>query len=227
MILILSGRIRTAEAIAEMLRYAGVICYCTTYAASLGEIAPQYKAVLAVEPHTEPCLDAYMRSIHEAAPRALLYSISGSIGGRSAFFIREYPRHVSPSHLLRDMTEDARRLGTVAPGSYCAVGIDASCNRKYATIYDDRLPFTRTELMILRCLLASSPRPLSADELLKYAFKRARQPQVSAVRTHVSVINRRFRDMYGENLICMSEHGYCLVQTSRLAIYASDRAAHF
>jgi hypothetical protein len=57
-----------------------------------------------------------------------------------------------------------------------------------------------------------------ASEILKYAFRQSRLPDISNVRTHVSVINKKFRAMRGENLIGFEEgRGYVILTPDVLA----------
>ncbi|MBQ8372176.1 MAG: helix-turn-helix domain-containing protein [Clostridia bacterium] len=211
MILAIASSTAAAGAVAEMFRYMGILCYPTTYKDLPREIGPIYRAVIAIEPSGTPNADLFIGSVTRNAPSALLYAID-SEGRLDAFpFERVYPPSVCSSRIAADMERDARRREVAAPGHYFAAGIEAELGTKYATYFDKRLPFTKTELMILRYLLASYPALRSAEDILKYAFKRTRQPQVSGVRTHLSVMNKKFFSLFGRKLIHSGEGGYVLL----------------
>ena len=74
------------------------------------------------------------------------------------------------------------------------------------------LPLTKTEAMILKTLIVTYPRPTSAKEVLKYAFKQNKTPEASNIRTHISVINKKFRAVAERNLIALTVgEGYVIL----------------
>ena len=58
--------------------------------------------------------------------------------------------------------------------------------------------------MIVKYLIRTYPRPTSAEEILRYAYRESRTPEISNIRTHISIINKKFRKLTERNLIEMS-----------------------
>ncbi len=212
MILAIASTAAAADSVAEMFRYMGILCYPTSYKELSREIGPSYRAVIAIEPSGTPNAELFLSTVPRNAPTALLYAID-SKGFDLPDLVRTYPPSACSSRIAADMERDALLRGTEPVGHYSAVGIEAELGSKYATYFDKRLPFTRTELMILRYLLASYPTPRSADDILKYAFKRTRQPQIAGVRTHLCVMNKKFSELFGGRLIGSSDGKYSLLHT--------------
>jgi DNA-binding response OmpR family regulator len=87
------------------------------------------------------------------------------------------------------------------PGHYTALGIDVSADLEGATYLWQPLPFTKTECMILRFLIRAYPTPVNAERILKYAYRPSRRPDAANIRTHVSIMNKKFRELTGRSLI--------------------------
>ena len=78
--------------------------------------------------------------------------------------------------------------------------------------------------MILRYLIASYPTPQSAKKLVKYAYKPAKKPEVSSIRTHISVMNKKFREATGKNLcLAIDKQGY-VISTPQILKSLSEAA---
>jgi DNA-binding response OmpR family regulator len=72
--------------------------------------------------------------------------------------------------------------------------------------------------MIIRYLIRTYPNPTSAQKILKHAYKASKQPDVSNIRTHISVINKKFRTVAGRSLIEMHENlGYRILTPELMA----------
>ncbi|MBR2930344.1 MAG: winged helix-turn-helix domain-containing protein [Clostridia bacterium] len=100
-------------------------------------------------------------------------------------------------------------------GSYTGGGIDASVDAAGVFCSGERIPLTRTETMIVRYLIHRSPRSATAEEILAHAFRQTRAPEPTSVRTHISIINKKFRETVGRPLTLPSDDGtYSLCQHS-------------
>ena len=95
------------------------------------------------------------------------------------------------------------------PGNYRLCGIDASVTKREVFYFDDVLHLTKTETAILRFLIRAYPLGLSAAEMLDMLFRPSKRPEASDIRTHISSMNKKFRDLTGRALIFMTPHiGY-------------------
>ena len=75
--------------------------------------------------------------------------------------------------------------------------------------------------MILRYLTASYPALQSAKSIIKYAFKQSKKPELSSVRTHISVMNKKFKDITGRNLfIGIPKQGYTVSTPEMIKAYS-------
>ncbi len=110
-------------------------------------------------------------------------------------------------------------------GAYSLGNIDASVTRVDARSGETKLPFTKTEIMILRYLIASYPTAQNADSILRYCFRTARMPEAASVRTHISVMNKKYRGLLGINLIeSVHDEGYTITDRV-LPEYEIERSA--
>ncbi|MBQ9487791.1 MAG: hypothetical protein IJU91_08360, partial [Selenomonadaceae bacterium] len=72
--------------------------------------------------------------------------------------------------------------------------------------------------MILRTLILYYPLCVSAKAIIKYAYRPSRAPQLCNIRTHISVMNRKFRMLTGRNLIGpIAGNGYTILTPELLA----------
>ena len=95
------------------------------------------------------------------------------------------------------------------PGNYELAGFNASINLAHPKYLYKALPFTKSETMILRVLIRTYPLPTAAKTILKYAFRQSRTPDIANVRTHISVMNKKFREIANRNVITFSmQEGY-------------------
>lgn len=85
-------------------------------------------------------------------------------------------------------------------GKYSFGDVDASQAAGVVRRCGKIVELTRTETMILRYLIKKHPEHTTAEDILKYAFRPSRTPEVSSVRTHLSVMNKKFREMTGRML---------------------------
>ena len=91
--------------------------------------------------------------------------------------------------------------GLPQPGKYRLAGLDLSSNLVNPMFFDTKLPFTKTECMIIRYLIRTYPRHTPPQEILKHAFREYRIPEIANVRTHISIINKKYREITNRNLI--------------------------
>jgi DNA-binding response OmpR family regulator len=119
------------------------------------------------------------------------------------------------SKILENIRRYFESVDKEPPGTYRLDGIKASAISRQPSFLHYTLPLTKTETMILRTLIKTYPRRVGASEILKYAFRQSRIPDISNVRTHISVINRKYREMRGENLIAFDPgRGYIILTPS-------------
>ena len=212
MVLIIDTSRKIAESISDIFYYMGILSKATTPKEALAEISPTYKAVLISNPDTFPDIEDYVNRLTSycAIP---LFSISDNPNNSSFshLFNKNYHHTVYSSTLATDIMKMQYERSTKPIGTYRLAGIDASCDIPRVVVLNDTIPFTKTEVMILRYLIATYPEAQSPKNILKYSFKPNRKPEITGIRTHISLINKKFRDVRGKNLIIsIPDKGYVI-----------------
>ncbi len=147
-----------------------------------------------------------IRDRHPSAPLFTLLDKHPAAPSR-ALVDKAFSSEVSIPHALFGIIEDCRHLGRTPPCSYEALGIRAHINTDGVYYLGRKISFTKTEAMLLRALLIAHPKPLYASALLSVALSPSRELDVANVRTHVSVMNKKFLFHTGLRLIKANERG--------------------
>ena len=227
MVLIVDTLKRNAQAISDIFYYMGVLSYATTPYEALSEISGMYRAVLVHEPEKLPDAEGFLEKIR-------LYNSSIPIFAMTDAALDQFPRDsfdkcfaksIYSSSLVEHIVsyQKERRLPMTA--YYRLAGIDASCDKARVNCFDKALNFTKTETMLLRYLIASYPSAGSAKDIIKYAFKPSRKPEITSIRTHISVMNKKFRKITGKNLfINIPNQGYAVSTPQILGMLRQEEA---
>jgi len=207
MILIIDKSKRTRESVSEMFYYMGILSYPAAPMDALSEISTAYGAVLITSTDGIPDPRDYVARLRSYAPLpifALSYEHSELFDG--CFNPDSYS-----STVALGIARHLASIGRHVPGTYRLAGIVADADIATSTYFDKPLKFTKTETMILRYLISSYPRPATPTDVLKYAFKASRRPEVSSVRTHISVMNKKFSALAGKPLtLPATDSGYVI-----------------
>lgn len=129
-------------------------------------------------------------------------------------FDRVFSKDEYPSKILNSIQNYQYENKLDISGIYRLAGIDASLNLKYVTYFDDPIKLTTNEKLILRTLISVYPNPIKAKDILKYAFRASRLPEISTIRAHICGINKKYLALTKRKLIEMTEErdGY-VIQT--------------
>ena len=221
MILIIHPHKRKASAISDMLHYMGILSYPATPNEAILEIGGSYRAVLIVEPEKmadAECLVERLRKENNGIP---IFAISDETL-RTALkdrFDSVFSNNECSSSVINEIVGYQSKHGLPTTAEYRLAGIDASCTNDSVVVYDNRIDFTKTETMILRYMIISYPTPQDAKSILRYAFKPLRKPEEASIRTHVSVMNKKFREARGKNLFsAIQGKGYVLATPETIAL---------
>ncbi len=212
MVLFISRSKKTATTAASLFRKLQIVSYGATPTEALTEISPIYHAAVIMDPEELPDhkdfikrLRAYERDIPifaltdrpDLLPSPELFGVVESNGVGSADFACKIIEYLI-SHSKKPV------------GAYRLAGFESLCDRPYTSFYDIRMPFTKTEAMIIRYLICAHPTPSDAKTILKYAFPPSDKPEPSTVRTHVYSINKKFSSMFPsiDFIIHIPKEGY-------------------
>ena len=214
MVLIVCRQRRIAQSVSDIFHYMGVLSYACTPTESLSEISSSYRAVIVIDPHTLPDPRDFVNRMRSYAEHVPIFSVSDSPESReySDVFDKSYKMAISSARLASDMAQYSRSKGLQYLGDYRLAGIDATADLPWASYFDLNMRFSKTETMILRYLIRSYPMPKRASDILKYAFKPSKRPDVSTIKTHICTMNKKFRAMEDRNLISMYfSEGYVML----------------
>lgn len=214
MLLIIDSTKENGKTLSNMLYHMGIASLAVSAKDAFAEISPIYKAAVIFDP--SGLADAYdfVNKIRLYFSNIPIFAVSGAEPDPSleALFTKSYRAPINPTVLVSDIVSVQEKLGISRLGDYRLAGIDASCELGYVSIGGEAVPFTKTELMILRYLIASYPTPKKAERILRYAFRQGRLPELTGIRTHVSLMNRKYRELRGENLIAsVPKRGYVIL----------------
>lgn len=201
MILVIDESRKAAENLAAALSYMGFLSVGVTPSDALNEISALYRAVIITSTPriTSPKELVYRLRERSATP---IFSITDKPGGEMAeIFDAEIKRGAYAAVIAEDIIRYCDDRELPIPGHYTTLGIDASADLEGATYFWQPIPFTKTECMILRYLIRTYPTPVSAERILKYAYRPSRRPDAANIRTHISIMNKKFRSVTGKPLI--------------------------
>jgi len=216
MILVIDTNPKAARNLSDMLFYMGFLSHAITPKELASEYDARYRAILLTNPTSLYDTEDFVRKIRSISSTIPIFAISSGKCERSELFNRVYERGGYAARLAEDMVCYCDEMGLEIPGHYTAVGLDVSADLSVPTYFSQPMPFTKTEAMILRYLVRSYPTPVKAEEIRKYAYRPTKLPEVSNIRTHVSLINKKFRELTGKSLIRSQEgEGYLIALEAR------------
>lgn len=213
MILIIDKSAKSGKSIAEIFNYMGIVAKHASAESAIQEISNRYRAVIFVNPDRIPEPTELIKSARALSLGSSVFALctdrspSEKMKNLSGLFDAVYADDISSSLILKKITDYQKEMGLDEVGCYRLAGLDASYFYDGVYYFGEKLNFTKTETMIIRYLIRSYPNPASAASILKHAFNPYRTPELSNVRTHVSVINKKFRERTSRNLIGTSEAG--------------------
>lgn len=202
MLLIIDKNKRNRESVAEMFYYMGFLAYPVSPDDAPGELSGLYRAVLFNSCEGIADLDEYIASL-----RAITDIPFFAMGETECpHFAATFPDTAYSSSVALGIAKELVSLGREGIGIYQTSGFDASADIGEAMYLGEVIPLTKTERMILRLLIRAYPTYISVGDVLKYAYRQAKRPEAASVRTHISVMNKKFSKIFGRAL-AVSEVG--------------------
>lgn len=229
MVLIVNRSKRLAASISEIFHYMGILSRTATPSEALSELSCLYRAVLVIEPSTLPDPEDYVNRLRAYSSSTPIFSVSnnGAKDSYATLFDASFKLAISSAILASKMADYSKAHGLSYIGDYRLAGINACCDRPFVDYFGRDIGLTKTEAMIVRYFIRSYPNFQSAEDVLKYAFKPSRHPEVSSIKTHISLINKKFRALEGRNLIFMSAgEGYQILTPEYIEIQREQEKVH-
>lgn len=213
MVLIINTSKKQAQSVSDIFYYMGIISCFATPKEAFSEISDLYRAVIVLNPESFPDIEDFVTKIKSYASSVPIFAISDVIqqSSVSSIFDECFSDTIYSSELAERIMIYQNQRNMPVTGHYRLAGIDASCYNVNVNVFEKTVPFTKTETMILRYLISSYPIPQSPANILKYAFKPTRKPEITSIRTHISVMNKKFRDITDKNLfVTVPKLGYAI-----------------
>ena len=204
MILVIDKTKKNAVSVANMFFYMGVLTKAATLSEAFSEISNAYRAAVLLSPESYPDAEDFVRRLRSYNSTVPIFVIGEMNEAYAHSIACALPRSTYASEILSKILEYTAENNLPQPGDYKLAGVDLSCDMQTPSYFWTPFPLTKTEAMIVKYLIRTYPRPISSEEVLKYAYRESRTPESSNVRTHVSIINKKFRALTGRNLVEMS-----------------------
>lgn len=222
MVLIINASKKRAQAVSDIFYYMGVLSYGATPQEALSEISDLYRAIIILDPDNLPDTENYIQKIRSYSSVIPIFAVHGdSKDSRpDGLFDAHFNDSICSSTLVQHIVRYQIHHKLPLSAHYRLAGIDASCDSARVNVFDKPIDFTKTETMILRYLIATYPLPQNAKSIIKYAFKPLKKPEITSIRTHISVMNRKFRKITGKGLfISLPTQGYIISTPEILKAY--------
>ncbi len=204
MILVIDKNKKNAVSVAEMFFYMGVLTKGVAISNAFSEISNAYRAVVLLSPEAYPDAEDFIRRLRTYSFTVPIFTIGEKGNADYRNIAMSFSRSLYAAEILSKILQYTIDNKLPMPGDYKLAGLDLSCDAQTFSYFWTPFPLTKTEAMIVKYLIRTYPRQTSADEILKYAYRESRTPEASNVRTHISVINKKFRELTGRNLIDMT-----------------------
>ncbi len=214
MLLIISQNKKLARRISESFYLMSILSYATTPHEALAEVSNLYRAALIVEPSGFPDIIDFVNRIKGYNGNLPVFAISDEKYDAitSVIFDGVFSRSSFTPALATKIIEFANKNNRAKIGDYYLAGFDASSHTLGVWYFHTALDLTKTEAMILRFLIRSYPVPQTTENILKYAFRPSRTPEAASIRTHLSLMNKKFEKKTGSKLILLEPHkGYLIL----------------
>ena len=214
MLLVISRNKKTALDIAEVFYFMGYLAYGTTPHCALSEISTQYRAAVVVNPEAIPDVTDFVSRLKSYSSNVPVFAICQGecLDKYEKIFDAVYRNGTFSPTLASGISQHLDSRGLPRIGDYRLSGIDASVNRMGVYYFSTRLRFTKTEVMILRYLMRTYPVPRDTRDILSYSYRPSRCPETAGIRTHISLMNKKFREMFGRNIIgSLQGKGYVIL----------------
>lgn len=214
MLLIISQSKRNARPIADTFRFMSILAYVATPHEALSEVSPMYRAALILNPSGLPDVIDYVKRLKSYKSDMPVFALTE--GEPPSFypdvFEGTFSNEIFTPSLAASIISYANQNHRAKIGDYRLAGFDASSDKVGVSYFYNEIKLTRTEAMILRYLIRSYPIPKASKDIVKYAFKASHAPEPTSIRTHISLMNKKFKSSLGKRMITFAPNqGYIII----------------
>jgi DNA-binding winged helix-turn-helix (wHTH) protein len=214
MLLIISKNKKNARSISDTFHYMSILSYVATPHEALSEISNLYRAVLIFNPEGLADVKDYVKRIKSYKSDLPIFALTPYEAPiyYHDIFEKCFPMSTFTPALANEIIDYANKNNKAKVGDYFLAGFDASNYNLGVNYFYDKIHFTKTEAMILRFLIRIYPIPVSCKDIVKYAFRSSRSPDPASIRTHISLMNKRFEATIGRRMITfVPRKGYRII----------------
>ena len=210
MILVISKAKRTSVKLSETLNTMGYLAYGTTTSTAVNELSPRYRAILIFESDQISGLEIFLSALSSSPLNIPIFAI----GNEYKNGINEiYPEKSLISTIIKKIVRYQVINNLPVIGKYKCAGFDCSSELRDVYYFDTQIKLTKTEKMIFRYLCRSYPLPVDTKDIIKYAIRPSHIPEPSTIRTHISKMNKKFKEAISRPMIEFSNRGGYIIIT--------------
>lgn len=179
----------------------GIPALALTPKDALSRISTLYRAVVVTSPGLIADAVDFLLRLRGYVRSVPVFALCDEKDECAAYFDKVFPEDSYASSVLDGILDYCKRKSLPLPGAYMLAGIDASISLPAPRYFNDAFSLTKTEALLLRTLIRSYPTPMRPEDIIEHVYRPGRRPEPSNTRTHISLMNKKFRDLTGRNLI--------------------------
>ena len=214
MLLIISKNKKLAKSVADTFYYMSILAYAATPHEALSEISGIYRAALIINPSEFPDIRDFVIRLKSYNTDIPVFALTNGENEPCYpdVFEQTFNKPTFTPSLAEKIIKFANETNRAKIGDYRLAGFDASSNVLGVNYFYNKVELTKTEAMILRYLIRSYPIPKRGEDIIKYAFKSSRAPEAAGIRTHISLMNKKFEQYLGKRMLAFVPHrGYVIL----------------
>lgn len=212
MLMIVSAKRRKAEDIAGLMRQLGIVSFVATPGEVISEIDVCYRAILIVEPELMIDPEQFVKTIRQYSPPMPIFGLyEAKKFTPHPYFDKEFTAATLSASFAVKLSDFTDKNGYNILGCYTLGGINAKPDLKEPLFFDTPIRMTKSEIMLLRLLIRTYPRPVRPKYIIKHLYKPSKAPEETCIRAHVCSLNKRFKGLVSGNLIrAVGREGYVI-----------------
>ncbi len=213
MLLIIDNDSKYGQSRALTFYRMGILAHSIKPCDAFSEIGELYSAVLIIYSDDFADIADFVRKIRKYRAEIPVFAICDKPEAVPTEIFNEiFKSSLTANELTEAISSYFNKNGFAGMGEYSLAGMSFSYKKDKTNPNYVNIRLTHKEGMILRFLMRSYPHPKSSAEILKYVFAPSVRPEPSAVRTHISSINKQFQ-YAGERkiIIHLKNSGYIIL----------------
>jgi DNA-binding response OmpR family regulator len=207
LILIIDKSLANARTYADIFYFMGILSYAVTPSQALNEINNRYTAILLTGVEYSNYDVEFTKTLSLLSLGAPIFAICRDLkeymakNSKLDHVVEYFDDRIYSNALVDEIEKVQAQRNLRKLSAYELFGFDLDARKREARYLFNDIRLSKIETMIVRCFIALNPLDISSSDILKYAFKPSKAPEASSVRTHICIINKKFRALTGKTLI--------------------------